>query len=50
MPKDNAVINIADRRFLGSKIKLVGKENDDDKSQNNQGSQSEKGQMGGTNE
>ena len=47
-PKDDAIINITDKRFLGANIKIVS--NDDDKSQTNQGSQSKERQMGASNE
>ena len=50
MPKENALITITDRRNLGSKIKLVSKDNDEHKSQTNQGSKSKERQVGGTNE
>ena len=48
--KDDAIINIADRRFLGCKIKTVSKDNDDDKSQRNQGSNDKEKQVGESNE
>ena len=50
MPKEDALITITDRRNLGSKIKLVSKDNDEHKSQTNQGSESKERQVGGTNE
>ena len=50
MPKEDALITITDRRNLGSKIKLVSKDNDEHKSQTNQGSKSKERQVGGTNE
>ena len=50
MPKEDALITITDRRSLGSKIKLVSKDNDEHKSQTNQGSESKEKQVGGTNE
>ena len=50
MPKENALITITDRRSLGSKIKLVSKDNDEHKSKTDQGSESKEKQMGGTNE